>query len=71
VTASFIRELLRRDALVAADEDDSIGEITDAAITVTDGHPTPIFEPPPPWPARLALLGRPGDQPKTGPARPT
>jgi hypothetical protein len=38
VTASFIKELLRRAALVAAEEDDGTGEVTDAPLTVTDGH---------------------------------
>jgi ATP-dependent 26S proteasome regulatory subunit len=38
VTASFIKELLRRAALVAAEEDDEAGEVTNAPITVTDGH---------------------------------
>ena len=38
VTASFIKELLRRAALVAAEEDNGTGEVTDAPITVTDGH---------------------------------
>jgi hypothetical protein len=38
VTASFIKELLRRAALVAAEEDDGTGAITNAPITVTDEH---------------------------------
>ena len=38
VTASFIKELLRRAALVAAEEDDATGDMTDAPITVTDVH---------------------------------
>jgi ATPase family associated with various cellular activities (AAA) len=38
VTASFIKELLRRAALVAAEEDNGTGGMTDAPITVTDAH---------------------------------
>jgi hypothetical protein len=38
VTASFIKELLRRAALVAAEEDASADDVTDAPITVTDRH---------------------------------
>jgi ATP-dependent 26S proteasome regulatory subunit len=37
VTASFIKELLRRAALLAAEED-AAGDVTDAPITVTDRH---------------------------------
>ncbi len=38
VTASFIKELLRRAALVAAEEDDGAADLTDAPITVTERH---------------------------------
>jgi hypothetical protein len=38
VTASFIKELLRRAALVAAEEDDAAADLTDAPITVTERH---------------------------------
>jgi hypothetical protein len=38
VTASFIKELLRRAALVAAEEDESAADVTDAPITVTERH---------------------------------
>ena len=38
VTASFIKELLRRAALVAAEDDNGTSDMTDTPITVTDGH---------------------------------
>jgi len=38
VTASFIKELLRRAALVAAEEDDDTADMTDVPITVADSH---------------------------------
>jgi hypothetical protein len=38
VTASFIKELLRRGALVAAEEDDGTADMTGAPIRVTDAH---------------------------------
>jgi hypothetical protein len=38
VTASFIKELLRRAALVAAEEDDGAADGADAPITVKDAH---------------------------------
>ena len=38
VTASFIKELVRRAALVAAEEDEGTGDMTEVPITVTDRH---------------------------------